>query len=216
MVFLHKTFRCGLKDFVGGNHSGYVSTRDGTDNPHGRVLVFERSSALSTYLTLAQRRHRDRDVVGSCADSHATFTGVRRYSTNSPRRWTFCCPEHVTQHSARRSGAVRSHCLHISTSRVDQRTAEARAFRCGPCAGNDVHCTCEFCRRKRQDRRPKLRFTVYVLLPICLCGCCIIGLLARNHRVGVVQHWRRCVQPISRCFARQRDQPAIARGEVDR
>ncbi len=66
-------------------------------------------------LTLTQRWHRDRNAVRCCANSNAAFARIRRRCTNASRRRTFCCPEHVTQHSARCAGAVRRNGLHVST-----------------------------------------------------------------------------------------------------
>lgn len=112
-------------------NSSIIKTKRAARSRAARCLV-------AVELALPKRWHRDWDVVGVGADAYAALAGVRRDGADTPRRGTFGGPEHVTQHSTRRSSAVWCDVLNEVPGRVDQRRAEARAFRRCPRAGDDV------------------------------------------------------------------------------
>src|SRR5688572_2630327 len=104
--------------------------------------------------------------------------------------------------SASCSGAVRYHRLNVVSSGINERAAEAGAFRRGSRAGDDVKRTRKLRRRERQDRWIKLLLAVDVLLPVRLRVRGGVERFGGERWVGIVQHRRRCVEPISSCFAR--------------
>ena len=106
--------------------------------------------------------------------------------------------------------------MHVQTSRVDQRTAEADALGTSARAGHDIQRARKLRRREGQNRRRVLWLAVDVFLPIGLGRGRISRLFISNHRVRVIKHGRRRIQPIGSRLPRQSNQKPITRAEIDR
>src|SRR5262249_46963084 len=164
---------------------------------------------------LPKRRHWKRYIIGLGTGSYPTFTGIWWSCADTPRPLTFSRPKHVPEHPACCSGAVGGDCLNKVPGRIRHRTGEINAFRSGFSTGNDIKTSSEFSRSQRQNWRAKLRFAVDMFLPVADCPDCA-GLTIRHHRIGIIQNRCGSVEPISRRFASNINQPAIARGQVYR
>src|SRR3954465_10580634 len=106
-------------------------------------------------------------------------------------------PEPKAERATCSTGSIRSNSLHVASGAVLERCAEVVALRRRIPSGHDIQAAGESVRSKWWHRGRIVCFAVDVLLPVALRAGCV-GLLIRNHCIGIVEHGRGVVQPISR------------------
>src|SRR4051812_12623941 len=101
----------------------------------------------------------------------------------------FRSPEHKTEQSPCSTGSIWRHSLNVTAGTVFKRCAEVVALRRRIPSGHDVQAAGESVRSKWWYRGRIVCFAVDVLLPVALRAGCV-GLLIRNHCIGIVEHGR--------------------------
>src|SRR3954470_21133682 len=110
----------------------------------------------------------------------------------------FRSPEHETQHATCTAGSIWRDGLNVASGAVLERCAEVVALRRRVLSGDNVQAAGKSVRSKWWHRGRVVGLAVNVLLPVTLCGRRTGWLFIGNHCIGVIEHGRRVVQPISR------------------
>src|SRR5215813_1424159 len=138
---------------------------------------------------LPKRRHGNGNTVDRRSNSYSALTGVWWHGADIVRGWTLGCPKHVSQHARGCSGSRWSNGLNKAASRIFQRGAEVLAFRNRLVAVSNEQAASKFGGRQRRNGRSKIGFAVHMFQPVALSGSSACGLLVRDQRVAIIEHW---------------------------